>query len=170
MVKLVTMNLRVHGHRFDIAHRRTDLSPVSSHFNSGPHTLADMSVMVMECSHSQDPCLCRIRESRWIRKLGTSYPLWMNLRKDSLWNLPPFNTPGILCAPSPSWLGRSISRILIRPRHFVFMWRTSMLDYTQTCCSLIKALSLVEMSQSRVFLMLSAYGMTCENNTEFSLF
>ena len=34
-----------------------------------------------------------------------------------------------------------IPRILIRSRHFVFMWRTLMLDYTQTCCSLIKALS-----------------------------
>ena len=77
-------HLRVNGHRFDIAHRRTDESPVSSHFNSGPHTLADMCVMVIEHTRSQDPCLRRIRESRWIRTLGTSFPLGMNLRADSL--------------------------------------------------------------------------------------
>ena len=65
-------------------HRRTDEPPVSKHFNSRTHNLADMSVMVIECAHSQDPCLHRIRESKWIRTLGTSFPQGMNLREDSL--------------------------------------------------------------------------------------
>ena len=76
-------HLRVNGHQFDIAHRRTDESPVSLHFNSGAHTLAD-SVMVIERTRSQDLCLGRIRESRWIRTLGTSFPLEMNLRDNTL--------------------------------------------------------------------------------------
>ena len=78
------LHLRVNGHKFDIAHRRTNEFPVSKHFNIRPHTLADMSVMVIERARSQDPCLSRIRESRWIRTLGTSFPLGMNLREDSL--------------------------------------------------------------------------------------
>ena len=68
-------NLRVNGHRFDIAPRRTDKSLVSAHLNTGPHTLADMLVMVIECAHSQDPCLRRIKESRWIRTREPRY-LW----------------------------------------------------------------------------------------------
>ena len=63
------LHLRVNAHQFDIAHLRTKKSPVSNHFNSGLHTLADMSVMVIEHAHSQDPCLRRIRESRCIRVL-----------------------------------------------------------------------------------------------------
>ena len=54
------LHLRVNGHQFDIAHKRTDESPVSSHFNCGPHTLADMCIMVIERARSQDPCLHRI--------------------------------------------------------------------------------------------------------------
>ena len=77
-------HLRVNGHQYDITHKRTDKSPVSSHFNRGQHTLADMLVMVIERARSQDPCLRCIRESRWIRTLGTSFPLGMNLRDDSL--------------------------------------------------------------------------------------
>ena len=100
-------HLRVNGHWFDIEHRKTDKSPVSSHFNGSLHTLADISVMVIQRSHSQDLCLCRVRESRWISTLGTSFPLGMNLWDDSLWNLPPFNTSGTSCAPSPWWLPRS---------------------------------------------------------------
>ena len=67
-------HLRVNGHKYDIAHRRTDKSPVSKYFNSGTHTLVDMSVMVIKCACSQDPCLRRIRESKWIMTLGTSFP------------------------------------------------------------------------------------------------
>ena len=50
------LHLRVNGHRFDITHRRTDESPVSNHFNSRLHALADMSIMVIEHAHTHDPC------------------------------------------------------------------------------------------------------------------
>ena len=33
------------------------------------------------------PCLCKIRDSRWIRTPGTMHPSGMKLRVDSLWNL-----------------------------------------------------------------------------------
>ena len=46
--------------------------------------MADMTVMVIDQIYSRDPTLRKIKESRWIRDLGTSYPLGMNLRVDSL--------------------------------------------------------------------------------------
>ena len=65
-------HMTVNSHQFDITHRRTDESSVSvsEHFYSGPHTLADMPLMVIDGTHSQASCLRRIRESRWIRALG----------------------------------------------------------------------------------------------------
>ena len=66
-------------------HRRTDESLVAEHFNNGPHSQADKTVMVIDQVHSHDSCLRnKIRESRWIRNLGTSSLLGMNLRVDSL--------------------------------------------------------------------------------------
>ena len=47
-------HLMVNGHWFDIVHRRTDEFPVSEHFSSGPHTLADTSVMVIKHAHSEN--------------------------------------------------------------------------------------------------------------------
>ena len=61
--------------------------PVALRFNGEGHTLADMTVVVIDKIYSHDSCLCKIWESRWIRTLGTSYPLGMNLRVDSLRNL-----------------------------------------------------------------------------------
>ena len=78
---------RINGHRFNIAHRRTEESPVAAHFNGEGHSQADMVVAVIDQLYSRDPCLRKIRESRWIRTLGTSHPSGMNLRVDSLWNL-----------------------------------------------------------------------------------
>ena len=78
------VHLRINGHRFDIMHRRTDESPVAAHFNSEAHSMEDMTVMVIDQIHSRDPTLRKIKESRWIRDLGTSYPFGMNLRVDSL--------------------------------------------------------------------------------------
>ena len=79
---------RINSHRFDIRQRRTEEPPVAEHFNGAGHTLGDLTVMAIDQLCSHDYCLCKIRESRWIRTLGTSYPLGMNLRVDSLWNLP----------------------------------------------------------------------------------
>ena len=67
--------------------RRTEQSPVAEHFNGEGHTLADLTVMMIDQLYSHDPCLCKIRESRWIRTLGTLHPFGLNLRVDSLWNL-----------------------------------------------------------------------------------
>ena len=81
------LHRRVNNHRFNIAHRRTEESPVAEHFNGEGHALSDMTVVAIDQIYSHDPCLRKIRESRWIRTLGTSYPSGMNLRVDSLWNL-----------------------------------------------------------------------------------
>ena len=48
---------RINGHWSDIAHRRTDVSPVAEHFNSSGHSVSNMTVMVIELSSSRDPCL-----------------------------------------------------------------------------------------------------------------
>ena len=78
------LHMRINGHWYDIAHRRTEESPVAQHFNSGAHGELDMAVMAIELARSRDACLRKIRESRWIRTLGTSFPLGMNLRIDGL--------------------------------------------------------------------------------------
>ena len=58
--------------------------PVAEHFNCEGHSLAEVIVVAIDKTHSHDSCLRKIRESRWIRTLGTSYPFGMNLRVDSL--------------------------------------------------------------------------------------
>ena len=78
---------RVNNHRFNIAHSRTEESTLAEHFNSDEHALSDLTVVVTDQIYSHDACLLKIRESRWIRTLGTSYPSGMNLRVDFLWNL-----------------------------------------------------------------------------------
>ena len=77
-------HMRVNGPRYDIAHQRTEESPVADHFNSGAHAESDMAVMVIELARSCDACLRKIRESRWIRTLGTSSHSGINLRVDGL--------------------------------------------------------------------------------------
>ena len=81
------LHCRINSHHFDIRQRRTKESPVAEHFNGAGHTLADLTVVVIDQLYSHDACLCKIQESRWIRTLGTSHPFGMNLRVDSLWNL-----------------------------------------------------------------------------------
>ena len=81
------LHCSINSHRFDITQRRTEESPVAEHFNGEGHTLANLTVMAIDQLHSHDSCLSKIRESRWIRTLGTSHPFGMNLRVDSLWNL-----------------------------------------------------------------------------------
>ena len=81
------LHCRINSHRSDIKQRRTEKSPVAEHFNGEGHTLVDMTVVAIDQLYSHDSCLRKIRESRWIRTLGTSHPFGMNLRVDSLWNL-----------------------------------------------------------------------------------
>ena len=57
---------------------------VAEHFNSGTHKESDMAVMAIEFARSCDICLRKIKESMWIRTLGTLFPLGMNLRIDGL--------------------------------------------------------------------------------------
>ena len=88
----------MNGHHHDIAHRTTEDSPVAAHFNHSTHSLADMTVMVIDLFTSHDPCLRKIRERRWIRTLGTLFPSRMNLRVDNLWYvLPNQPTSADLC-------------------------------------------------------------------------
>ena len=58
--------------------------PVVVHFNNMAHSVGDMAVMVIDQLHSLDPTLQKIRESRWIRDLRTSFLQGKNLRVDSL--------------------------------------------------------------------------------------
>ena len=69
---------------FDITQRRTEESPVAGHINGEGDTLAHMTVMVIDQLYRHDSCLRQIRESSWIRTLGTSHPFGMKLRVDSL--------------------------------------------------------------------------------------
>ena len=68
------MHRKINSHRFNITHKRTEESPVAEHFNDEGHTIVDMTVVVIDQLYSHDPCLCKIRESRWIKTLGTSHP------------------------------------------------------------------------------------------------
>ena len=78
------LHYRMNGHRFDISHGRIDESPVAAHFNSEGHSETDLSVMVIDVCWKKDTILRKIRESRWIRTLDTSWPSGMNLRIDGL--------------------------------------------------------------------------------------
>ena len=75
---------RINGHQYNITHRDTEGSLVALHFNSEGRMLADMTVVAIDKIYSHDSCLRKIRESKWMKTLGTSYPLGMNLRVDSL--------------------------------------------------------------------------------------
>ena len=74
------LHCRLNNHHYDITHQRTKDSPVAEHFNSLAHLEADRVVMVIHQLQNYKPCLCKIREGRWIRTLRTSAPLGMNLR------------------------------------------------------------------------------------------
>ena len=50
-----SFHLSVNGHRFDIVHRRTDESFLSERLSGGPHSLADMLVLVIERARNLDP-------------------------------------------------------------------------------------------------------------------
>ena len=78
------LHYRMNGHRFDITHGRIHESPVAAHFNSAGHDERDLSVMVIDVCWRRDAILRKIRESRWIRTLDTSWPSGMNLRTDGL--------------------------------------------------------------------------------------
>ena len=82
-IEFVALLKENYQHR-NITHRRTEESPVAEHFNSGAYKESDMAVMVIELALSRDACLWKIREGRWTRTLGTSSPVGMNLRVDSL--------------------------------------------------------------------------------------
>ena len=74
------LHCRIITHRFDFRQRRTEESAVTEHFNGAGHTLADLTAMAIDQLYSHDACLHKIRESKWLRNLGTSYPFGMNLR------------------------------------------------------------------------------------------
>ena len=78
------LHCRINGHRYDIAHKRTKESPVAEHFNGAAHLPAYTRVMVIDQLWNHDPCLRKIRESRWIRTVGTTHHSGTNLRVDSL--------------------------------------------------------------------------------------
>ena len=68
------LHMTINGHWYNNTHGRTEKFPVAEH----------LAVMAIEFTWSCDVCLRKIRESRWIRILGTSFPLGMNLRIDGL--------------------------------------------------------------------------------------
>ena len=77
------LHRRINGHRY-IMHGKAKECPVAEDFNGEGHTLADVTVVAINKIHSHDSFLRKVRERRWIRNLGTSYSLGMNLRVDSL--------------------------------------------------------------------------------------
>ena len=81
------ISCRITGNRYNITHGKTKESPVPDHFNGEGHTLADVTILAIDKIHSHNSCLGKIRESRWIWTLRTSYSSGMNFRMDSLWNL-----------------------------------------------------------------------------------
>ena len=78
------LHCRLNNHRVDIVHHRIQEKPVAAHFNSGEHSVEDMTVMIIERLWKDDLVLRKIRESRWISTLDTASPKGMNLRTDSL--------------------------------------------------------------------------------------
>ena len=78
------LHSRMNSHRFNISHGRIDESPVAAHFTSEGHTETDLSVMIIDRCWKEDTILRKIRESRWIRTLETSWPSGMNQRTDGL--------------------------------------------------------------------------------------
>ena len=57
---------------------------MSAHFNSEGRTVADLSVMIIDKCWKEEAILKKIRESRWISTLETSWPSVMHLRTDGL--------------------------------------------------------------------------------------
>ena len=81
------LRARINGHQSDITPRRTDVSLITEHFYSSAHSVLDMTVIVIELSPSCDPCLQKLKDSRWIRTLETMFLSGLNVWVDSLWNL-----------------------------------------------------------------------------------
>ena len=75
---------RINGHHFDIVHCQTDVTPVAAHFTSEGHSETNLSVIVIDVCWKEDTILRKIRESRWIRMLGTSWLSGLNLQTNGL--------------------------------------------------------------------------------------
>ena len=75
---------RMNNHCFNIAHGCIDKSPVVAHFTSEGHTEAELLVMIIDKCWKKDAILRKIRESRWIRMLETSWLSGTNQRTDDL--------------------------------------------------------------------------------------
>ena len=78
------LHMKVSGHQYDIAHQKTEETPMAKHFNSREYVESEITVMFSEFAQSHDTCLDKLRESRWMRTLGTSSPLGMNFTVNSL--------------------------------------------------------------------------------------
>ena len=55
------LHMRISRHRYDIALRRTEESPVTEHFNIGTHEESSLAVMAIEFARCRDACLGKIR-------------------------------------------------------------------------------------------------------------
>ena len=76
------INPEVHPEEYEVPKVRPD--PLAFPYFMEAWVVAVHLVVAIDQIHNHDPRLCKIRESRWIRILGTSYPSGMNLRVDSL--------------------------------------------------------------------------------------
>jgi len=68
---------RLNKHRSDVGLHRN--LPVSQHFYSAGHTVAHLRIFPLEQIATDDDNLRRLRESFWIKKLNTRYPLGLNI-------------------------------------------------------------------------------------------
>ena len=85
------LHCKINSHWFDIVRERTNESTIVVYFNSEAHSQENKVIMAINRLHvcSQESCLQKIREHRWIRTLGTLFPQGQHTESTySLWNLP----------------------------------------------------------------------------------
>ena len=74
-----SLRTRFYQHRSNI--NTNTGTHVTRHFNSQNHTLANMKCLAMEKVHTDDTEKRQERESFWIRKMRTLFPLGLNMQQ-----------------------------------------------------------------------------------------
>ena len=72
------LHIRLNGHRHDIKNMKIQKNPVAKHFNKRGHSMADLTIMVIEKLRNNDIQFRRRRERFWIDKLECMAPEGMN--------------------------------------------------------------------------------------------
>ena len=70
------LHRRINEHHFNIAHRKTEESPVAEHFSGQGRTLADRTVEEINQLYSHDPCLRKITGKQVDQNAGDFTSFW----------------------------------------------------------------------------------------------